>query len=60
METTTRPTFEAWMIQVDLKVQARLGISVHDLPDCPFRDWYDSRVSPAKAAARAIRNAPAW
>lgn len=50
-------TFEAWMEAVDEQVEALAGCSVHDLPDCPFRDWYDAGLSPRDAALRAIRNA---
>lgn len=57
MTTKTRPTFEQWMKLVDQAVAAKIGISVHDLPDCPFRDWYDTHKTPKNAASAAIRNA---
>ena len=55
--TGKRPDFETWMRLVDEAVYARLGCSVHDLPDCLFADWYAAGVSPKEAARRAIRNA---
>lgn len=48
-------SFEEWMKAVDAAVQAKVGLSVHDLADCCFRDWYDDKVSPASAAKRAIK-----
>ena len=33
------------------------GCSVHDLPDCCYFDWYEDDMSPARAAAKAIRSA---
>ena len=55
-------TFEAWMAKADVVCLAisgeySSGLSIHDLPDCPFRDWFDEGVSPKSAAHRAIRNA---
>lgn len=52
-----RLSFEAWMREVDAAVSRRMGLSVYDLPDVPFRDWYDDGTSPRSAAARAIRAA---
>ena len=49
-------TFEKWMAAVDASVSAKVGVSVHDLEDCPFRDWFEDDVSPKSAASRAIRN----
>lgn len=50
-------SFEDWMSQVDRIVWQKAGVSVHDLPDVPYRDWYDDGVSPKGAASRAIRAA---
>ena len=54
MATTT---FADWMAKVDAIVYRKQGCSVHDLPDCCFADWYDDDMSPARAAAKAIRSA---
>lgn len=48
-------TFEAWMREVDRACWAKAGVSVHDLPDMPFADWYKDGMRPASAAAKAIR-----
>ena len=48
--------FDAWMRKGDAVV-SRQGLSVHDLPDVSYRDWFDDGMSPARAAAKAIRMA---
>ena len=50
-------SYEDWKIAVDKAVSYALGLSVDDLPDCPFYDWYDDGMSPAAAARQAIQNA---
>jgi hypothetical protein len=50
--------FNAWKSQVNHILAAKLGgLNSDDLPDCPYRDWFDDRMSPRAAAAKAIRNA---
>lgn len=49
------PNYDAWMQEVDRACKAKSGLSIHDLEDCPFRDWYDAGVLPASAAARCIK-----
>ena len=48
-------TFEQWMTKVDKIIGLMTGLSVYDLPDCPFRDWYDDEFSPAQAARKALQ-----
>lgn len=48
-------TFEKWMKLVDLAVEDKTGLSVYDLPDCPFRDWFDSGKKASTAANKAIK-----
>lgn len=48
-------TFDAWMKLVDSLVQRKTGLSVYDLPDCAYRDWYDDGKTPASAAAKAVK-----
>jgi hypothetical protein len=57
LDAGDNPTFERWMQRVDSLVILKCGLSVHDLPDCNYRDWYDDRVRPVYAAQRALRNA---
>ena len=50
-------SFDAWMAAVDMIVQRKTGLSVYDLDDCCFTDWYEDDVPPSRAAFKAIRNA---
>jgi hypothetical protein len=50
-------TFEQWMKAVDLSVWRIAGVSVHDLPDCPFRRWWNDGVKASIAAKRALKRA---
>lgn len=52
-----RVSFETWMKQVDQIVEQRVGLSVYDLPDQPFADWYGDGIAPMRAAGRAIKYA---
>lgn len=47
-------TFKQWMQEVDDIVWATVGCSIYDLADAPFLDWYEDKVTPRIAAARAI------
>lgn len=53
----TAMTFEEWKVSVNFWVRREVGLDVDDLPDCPYRDWYESGVRPRTAASRAIKNA---
>ena len=57
LDADDNPTFEKWMDRVDACVWEGVGVSVHDLPDCDFRIWYEERLRPIRAADRAIRRA---
>ena len=47
-------TFAQWMRAVDEAVQATAGLSVHDLADQPFRDWYEDGLTPQEAAEETL------
>lgn len=49
-------TFQQWMRAVDSEVYALAGVSVHDLADQTFRDWYDDEIEPSEAAEMALEN----
>lgn len=49
--------FERWKRSVDRAVESRIGLSADDLPDCPYRDWFEDDVPPDAAACRAIMEA---
>lgn len=50
-------TFDEWLRDIDRVLLATTGLSHNDLPDCCYRDWYDSSVPATIAAARARRAA---
>jgi hypothetical protein len=56
MDTDDNRTFDQWMQAVDLLLSRCRGVSAYDLPDCPYRDWYDDGVRPIRAANRALAN----
>lgn len=47
-------TYTQWKGKVNFLLVRSFGLGVDDLPDCPYRDWYEDDVSPATAAKRAI------
>jgi len=49
--------FKEWMKKADDACYLNYGMSIHDLPDVPFRDWFKDGVTPTRAAARAVRSA---
>lgn len=57
MDADDRSTFNEWLAQVDRYCWKAASVSIHDLPDQPFRDWYDDRIRASRAAQRAIRAA---
>ncbi len=49
--------FDAWFAQVNrLHRQATIGFTAEDLPDQPYRDWYDDEVTPAEAVEMLLEN----
>ena len=46
-----------WWNKANALVEAKLGVSLLDLPDMPFRDWFDDGKSPAFVAAKAVKMA---
>jgi len=59
MADDDRPTFEEWMSRIDRLVSRVVGLSIYDLDDCLFRDWYDDRLRPIHAANKALKHAGA-
>jgi hypothetical protein len=53
--TVNEMTFAGWMKTVNDWVWTLVRVSVHDLPDAPFRTWYDDGLSAKEAAGRAIK-----
>jgi hypothetical protein len=50
-------TFLQWVDAVDAAVLDIAGVSVHDLPDVPFRFWFDDEMPPVEAAHLALEEA---
>lgn len=38
-------TFEEWMGDLDVLCNENIGVSLLDLPDQTFHDWYDAGLS---------------
>lgn len=50
-------TYKQWFSLVNQAVAGKIGLSAMDLPDCPYRDWFNDGMEPAEAALEAMRNA---
>jgi hypothetical protein len=50
-------SFRAWLRVCDSLIYDAIGVSLHDLIDCTWRDWYDDGLSPSEAT-EDIRNDP--
>lgn len=57
MKAALPATFAVWRRSVDAVVLAKTGLRLSDLPDVALMDWYEAKVKPTAAAARAIRYA---
>ena len=47
--------FDIWVRKVNQVIEMNTGLGLDDLPDCPYRDWFEQGMSPVKAARWAIR-----
>ena len=50
-----RMSFDEWLRATDLCAETKYGLSLADLPDCCYRDWYDAGYTPSWAARAAVR-----
>jgi len=48
--------FEEWMRELDNTLDRNIGIVSDDLPDQPYRDWFEEGLTPGRAAYRALRH----
>lgn len=48
--------FRAWVREVDAIVIQTAGISIHDLADISFRDYFDEGMPAAEVAQEALEN----
>ena len=53
MTRTNQGTFIEWMDKVDTILETKHYLASLDLPDQPYRDWYDDGISPSRAARMA-------
>jgi len=59
MDADQNPSFEEWLDRCDKLAFVARGLSIHDLPDVCWRDWYEERLRPVRAVNRALRYASA-
>jgi hypothetical protein len=50
----SQPTFAAWRIAVDRRINIKAGLSAADLADVAYRDMYEDEMSPDEAADWAL------
>jgi len=46
-----------WMAEIDRLMVAEAGVTHNDLPDQPWRDWYDEGLEPEEAVENALDDA---
>lgn len=46
--------FSEWVRRLDRRCEARLDLSLSDLEDLPFRDWYDEGLTVEEAWERVV------
>jgi hypothetical protein len=56
-QDTSETAFKKWMSAVDIAVGGRAFVSVYDLPDQPYRDWFEDEMSPDEAAVAVLADA---
>lgn len=49
-------TFEHWMTAVNKQVEIMAMVSVDDLADQPFRDWFNDGISAREAAEMTLED----
>ena len=45
-------TFEVWMHAVDSELRSRLQVTSEDVPDMPYKAWFEKGVSPRSAVTK--------
>ena len=50
----TYVSFDAWMALVNQRLIAKCGMSSEDLPDAPYRDWFEDGMTTTEAVDRAV------
>ena len=52
---TCRMSFTIWRRNAERVCETRTGLSLQDMVDAPYYDWYERGVSPSGAVSRVIR-----
>lgn len=47
-------TFEQWLNKVDAVYGSIIGLTMDDLGDAPWRDYYEDEMTPREAVAHAL------
>ena len=48
--------FDLWIQNVDSLIVGTVGIGIDDLPDAPYRAWFDQQMRPSDAAMAALES----
>ena len=56
-KTMGKPTYQEWKKAINDYLWEEWGVTADDLPDCPYRNWYEEDVPATEAAMVAVRNA---
>ena len=46
--------FALWLALTDQRITRRTGLSLFDLPDATFADWFEDGITPAEAAVLVL------
>jgi hypothetical protein len=49
-----RHEFKAWLAEADLLCLRQTGVSIFDLADMPYDDWYEDGMSPKEAVRELL------
>lgn len=53
----TYTSFETWYAAAEVVAKREIGVSLEDIADCPYRDWYEYGLSPKQSVAKARKRA---
>ena len=49
-------TFSEFMFECDVEVLRKIGLGINDMPDAPWRDFFDDGMSPDDAVQSALED----
>ena len=56
MTTCEDISFDDWLEEVDRLIQEKVGVSLYDLPDQRYRDWFEDGFDPVMAMEYVLDN----